>query len=187
MVAIVNSASAMEIAIHDGAQWAAIMTRPRCEKIVSRYCAEHDITCYLPLRRRAKRYQRRTVETWLPMFPGYLFAQLDPVKKTILLESHKIAHILTTNPDGEAVLVEELRMLQKLENVDAEAELEVLPEIVPGKIVRITDGPLAGVNGIIERRTGKVRVTLNIEILGQAVSVEIDVGDMVIDPNGSMA
>ncbi len=53
-------------------------------------------------------------------------------------------------------------------------------EIVPGEKVRITGGPLHGVTGIVERRVGSVRVTVNVEILGQAVATEMDIGDMEV-------
>ena len=96
----------------------------------------------------------------------------------MLVNSHKILSILDIGPPGEAVLVEELRALQKMEALGRTAEIEVMPEIVPGKKVRITGGPLNGVTGIVERRVGSVRVTVNVDILGQSVAVEMDVGEM---------
>jgi transcription antitermination factor NusG len=173
--------AAVEIAIHDGARWTAVMTRPRCEKTVARHCASHDITCYLPLRRRAERYQRRTVVTWLPMFPSYLFVQLDPVLHSVLVRCNKVVDVLDPGPAGEAVLVDDLRALQKMEQMGRTAEIEVMPEIAPGEMVRITGGALTGVTGIVERRVGKVRVTVNVHILGRSVAVELDVGDMYPD------
>lgn len=68
------------IAMREGVRWTAVMTKPRCEKAVARYCTGFKITNYLPLRRRVERYQRRTVTTWLPMFPGYVFVQHDPTR-----------------------------------------------------------------------------------------------------------
>ena len=56
----------LEILQTPDARWAAVHTRPRCEKVVARYCTANGIEHYLPLRRRAERYQRRTVETALP-------------------------------------------------------------------------------------------------------------------------
>jgi transcriptional antiterminator RfaH len=167
-----------EIAIREGVRWSAVMTKPRCEKAVARYCTGIKIANYLPWRRRVERYQRRTVTTWLPMFPGYVFVQYDPARPGELVNSHKIIQILNVSPAGEAILVEELRALQRMEEVGRTAEIEVMPEIVPGEAVRITGGPLNGVNGIVERRVGKVRVTVNVDILGQSVSIETDVGDM---------
>ena len=49
------------------ALWTAAHTKPRCEKVVADYCQRHGVTFYLPLRRRAKRYQRRTVENFLEL------------------------------------------------------------------------------------------------------------------------
>jgi hypothetical protein len=69
----VSDSVSVEIELRDDVHWAAVMTKPRYEKVVARYCASYGITCYLPLRRRADRYQRRTVVTWLPIFLSCLF------------------------------------------------------------------------------------------------------------------
>ena len=115
------------------------------------------------------------------MFPGYVFVQYNPARPGELVNSHKILSILDIEPPGEAVLVEELRALQKMEALGRTEEIEVMPEIVPGEAVRITGGPMHGVTGIVERRVGSIRVTVNVEILGQSVAVEMDVGDMDLD------
>ncbi len=170
----------IEIAIRDGVRWTAVRTKPRCEKAFARYCEGHKVPYYLPLRRRVERYQRRTVATWLPMFPGYVFVQYDPACPGELVNSHKILHILDIAPSSEPVLVEELRGLQKMETLGRTEEIEVMPEIVPGEVVRITGGPMHGIIGIVERRVGTIRVTVNVEILGQSVSAEMDIGDMEV-------
>ena len=161
-----------------GTHWTAVRTKPRCEKIVAEHCRRYDIACYLPLRRRAARYQRRTVETFLPMFPGYIFAQLGNVTKDVLVQSHKTVAILPIDDAQEATLIDELRDIQTLEQASLEADLTVQPELMQGKPVRITGGPLAGLRGIVNRRHEKTRVTVNVEMLGQSVSAELDVGDV---------
>ena len=65
-----------------------------------------------------------------------------------------------------------------MEQLAQTEEIEVMPEIVPGEAVRITGGPMHGVTGIVERRVGRVRVTVNVEILGQSVAVEMDLGEL---------
>jgi transcription antitermination factor NusG len=117
------------------------------------------------------------------MFPSYVFVQYDATRPAELVNSHKILQILDVGPTGETVLVEELRALQRMEEFGRTAELVVMPEIAPGEAVRITAGPLNGITGIVERRLGSVRVTVNVDILGQSVAVEVDVGDMNLDPD----
>ncbi|MFO7821684.1 MAG: transcription termination/antitermination NusG family protein, partial [Lentisphaeria bacterium] len=98
-------------------RWTAVHTKARCEKIAATYCDAYNITHYLPLRRRAKRYQRRTVETYLPMFTGYIFVQVNDREKQLLARFGKIAHILPIDDLGEERLVGELQNLRRLEEL----------------------------------------------------------------------
>lgn len=161
--------------------WTAIHTKPRCEKVVLQHCWKHEIPAYLPLRRRAKRYQRRNVVTYLPMFPGYMFVQLDGERKDLLLRSNRVVHILPVDEPAEHQLIQELNDLRELELAAEEVVLIVQPEIIEGRPVRITSGPMKGVNGVVSRRRDRVRVTVNIELLGQSASAEVDVGDLEVE------
>lgn len=170
-----------DIAIEPDRRWTAVHTKARCEKIVAGYCDAHGIKHYLPLRRRAKRYQRRTVETYIPMFTGYMFVQIDDDDKQILGRSSKVAHILRIDAPGEMQLVRELQYIRQMEELSKQEELAVQPEIVPGKPVRVVSGPLQGTLGVVEARGSKLRVTVNVELLGQSVSAELDVGEVEVE------
>ena len=160
--------------------WTAVRTKPRCEKVVANFCDKRDIVCYLPLRRQAKRYQRRTVESFLPMFPGYVFAQLHEQGRNTILQSHKIVTILPIDDVQECLLIEQLREIQLLEQASQEAQLVIQPKLVPGKPIFIKTGPFQGLTGIVQRRKQKARVTVNLEFLGQSVSAELDIGEVEI-------
>ena len=171
------------IDISPGKLWVPVYTKPRCEKVVEEYCRRYDIPAYLPLLRRAKRYQRRTVETFLPMFRGYLFAQLDADRRSQIVRSHKIVSILQVTEIQEHTLVRELNDIRLLEAIQQESELVVHPELAAGMPVRVISGPLAGTTGIVERRNNLTRVTVNVEMLGQSVSAEMDVGEVEAEEN----
>jgi transcription antitermination factor NusG len=156
-------------------------TKPRCEKVVTEYCSRHGIPCYLPLLRKAKRYQRRTVESLLPMVRSYVFVQLSAMSKPLLLQSHKIIQLYPVDRLQEEQLVLELCGIRQMEAMQAEADLIVLPELSPGQPVKVNSGPLAGLTGIVERRRNRTRVTINVELLGQAVAAEVDVGEIEPD------
>lgn len=162
--------------------WVPVYTKPRCEKVVEDYCRHHGVACYLPLLRRARRYQRRTVETFLPMFRSYVFAQVDAECRTQLVQSHRVIHMVDVSLQQEATLVRELNDLLRLEQLQSQTELVVLPELQPGQMVVITEGPFKGMNGIVQRRRSLTRVTVNIELLGQAVVAEMDVGELEREP-----
>ena len=161
--------------------WTAVHARPRCEKVVAEYCNRLGFVCYLPLRRQVKRYQRRNVETWLPMFHGYLFAPLNAETRQRLLECHRITRFLECDLIQEQRLLAELQEVQRLESLSLTAEVTVKPELVAGKPVTIVDGPLRGLTGIIHRRQSVARVSVNVEMLGQSVSVDMDVGEVILE------
>ena len=169
------------IELRDNYCWLPAYTKPRCEKVVEEYCRRHGIPCYLPLLRRAKRYQRRTVETFVPMFRSYVFMQVSAQTRPLVLQSHKVLHFLSVDRPREEQLVEELRGIWQMEAMQAETELVVLPDLAPGQPVKLNSGPLAGLTGIVERRRSRTRVTINVELLGQAVATEVDVGEIELD------
>ncbi len=160
--------------------WTPVHVRPRCEKVVAGYCDGLGVAVYLPLRRRAKRYQRRTVETFLPMFPGYLFAHLQPEAISAVMQCNRIANLLRMNAAAEARLIGELRSLQILERANLGHQLIVAPELVAGTAVTLVSGPLRGLEGIVERRHSGARVTVNVDLLGQSVAVDLDAGEVEI-------
>ncbi|MDX9979657.1 MAG: hypothetical protein RBU25_06355 [Lentisphaeria bacterium] len=165
----------------EGGRWTPAYCKARTEKVVADYCVRHGIPCYLPLLRQKRRYQRRTVEVFLPMFRGYVFARLGEANRALFLECHRIVHLVEVDDAQEARLVAELRELQRLEQAQEAVELEVMPEIRPGTVVAIADGPLRGTTGIVEIRKGKTRVIVNIELLGRSVVAEMDLGELEVD------
>lgn len=176
-----QTAQPLVIEHSEGSLWVPAYTKPRCEKVVHTYCDRHGIACYLPLMRRAERYQRRTVETFLPMFRSYVFVQINDQVRPLLLRSHKVLHFVGVTDEQEEVLIDELRDIQTMEAAQTDVELVVLPDLVPGQPVAITDGPFKGMRGIVERRRNRTRVTVNVDLLGQAVSAEIDIGEIAPD------
>jgi len=55
-----------------------------------------------------------------------------------------------------------------------DAPLEPFPFVKLGERVRIVDGPFKGLEGIIERRKGSDRLILSVDVINQAVGLEID-------------
>ena len=161
--------------------WMVVKTKPRCEKKFSEYCTATGITHYLPLRRSVKRYQNKRVEFMIPMFGGYVFAQINPESKILLLKPFHSAQIITPDLRMEEKLIQELNDIKTLINATSEGKIFVRPEIQIGKCVRIKTGAMAGLCGIVTRRNTQVRITVNVEMVGYSVSVDTDVGGVEID------
>ncbi len=149
--------------------WKVLYLKPRCEKKVAEYCAVHGFPHYLPLRTETKVYQRRKVTVQKPIFPGYFFVSVDEDQRVTLLKVNHIIRIL--EPNDERQLVHQLAQVRRALRVDP--SLGACEVFSAGKQVRITGGPFAGIEGIVSARKTPSMVRLNIEMIGQAVSVDI--------------
>jgi transcription antitermination factor NusG len=164
----------------DGRWWVA-HTRPRAEKALSADLCRLAIMHYLPLRKRVSRSKatNRISRSVVPVFPGYLFFVATESQRYQAMTTNRIANTLTV-PDQEQ-LVAQLCHIQTV--LGSDATFTRHSSVRVGRWVRILAGPLAGVEGVVSGWRSSVRVTVNVSILGQSVSVETE-ADMVqlIDP-----
>ena len=156
--------------MNDNATWHVLHVRPRCEKKMAAYCTAQGIEHYLPLREEAKTYQRRRVVVQKPVFPGYVFVAFAPAQRELVLKSNMIARIIG--------VLDQKRFLEELAQVRAALEvdpgLKACSAMKQGQLVRIEGGPFEGLEGIVQTLKGQTRVLLNVEMIGQAVAVEVD-------------
>ena len=162
-------------------RWMVVKTNARCEKKISELCERHKIVCYLPLRRSLRRYKSKTVTFMVPIFPGYVFAQVEPECKGTIVEFRHSAQVIIPEDTLEDLLIQELNDIQRIVCATSDGKLLVRPEIEMGNPVKITSGVLSGLYGIIVRRNNKTRVTVNVEMIGYSVTVEVDVGEIEIE------
>jgi transcriptional antiterminator RfaH len=169
----------------EGAWWAA-HTRPRAEKQLAADLARLGLFCYLPLRERVTRNARtqRLQRSVVPVFSGYLFFVATEAQRHRALTTRRIVSTLTVHRQDR--LVAELRHLHVA--LAADTPLSLRARLHTGRWVRICDGPLAGVEGVVSGWRSPIRVALNVNILGQSVTVEA-LRDQLepIDPPGYAA
>ena len=130
-------------------------------------CETAGITHYLPLRRETKVYQRRRVTVHKPVFPGYIFFECLGKARTIILQSPYSVRLLV--PEDEAAFLHQIEQVQRALEIDPELEADVF--LKTGRHVRITGGPFMGIEGTVAHLRGRNAVKLNVEMVGQAVTV----------------
>lgn len=151
-------------------EWHVLYLRPRCEKKMAEFCGARSIEHYLPLRKETKIYQRRKVTVYKPVFPGYFFVAFDRAGRLALLKTNNIVRIL--QPASQSQFLHELGQIRMALAVDP--SLGASRAIERGRRVRITAGPFAGIEGQVGSVKGQTVVRLNVEMIGQAVAIEIE-------------
>jgi transcription antitermination factor NusG len=80
--------------------------------------------------------------------------------------------------DGEPVPIPEYEIDAIRQLLESELAYDSCPLIREGMMVEVTHGPLKGVVGRLSRKNDKARLVLSVDLIGQAVSVEVDAADV---------
>lgn len=149
--------------------WYVLHVKPRTEKKSAVYLKRYRIWHHLPLYKKVTRVQRRKVVRELPLFPGYVFAKMNPVERVEMLKTNLI--VGTIDVPFPRKMIHELRQIAHVGR--AAKEIRKVEKFSVGEPVRITRGPFYGIEGYVKQDEGKTMIVLNVEILGQAVAVSI--------------
>jgi transcription antitermination factor NusG len=128
------------------------------------------IAATLPCYNSAHKYRGKTVTFQKPLFPGYVFLQLEPGQKSSIHQNDHVANLLDVF-DQETFQGQLEDILLALEQ---DLEVRLVPAIGEGMRVRIKSGPLRGIEGWVEHRYGTTTVLLRLDFISQAAAVKID-------------
>ena len=157
-------------AASNGATWRVAQTKSRREKKLAHYLAEHAIGYYLPLLKRRQTGQKRNRYSFVPAFGNYVFIKASDNERHAIIRSHHVARMIEVL--DQARLINELRQLQTA--LVMEEKVYPYDYIAQGQRVRVVEGPLRGIEGIVEKKKGGYRLILSVSSLFQAVAMDID-------------
>ena len=157
-------------------QWYAVYTRSRHEKHVREQCERRSIEAFLPLYETVHRWKDRRMRVQLPLFPSYIFVRIDLNKRLDVLQIPGVACLVGFSGQPVSLREEEIDALQKglSDGVCAMPH----PYLAMGRRVLIKAGPLAGLEGILLRHKGNLRVVLSIDLLQRSIAVQADVANL---------
>jgi len=151
--------------------WYAVFTMANHEKRAVARCEQRQVECFLPLYKVRRKWKNRcTVDLELPLFPNYFFARIIPRDRVRVLELPGVISIVSS---GGTLLPLETEYVNALRDGILAHKIEPHQNLEAGERVRIASGPLAGAEGILERRKNDLRVVLRLDMLARSVSVEV--------------
>jgi len=155
------------------ARWFAIWTRSRHEQVVREQLEQKHVEAFLPTLPRWSRWKDRKKKIDWPLFPGYCFARFDPDDALPVLKVPGVVSIVSFEGRPAPIPDYELESIRLL--VGSELQFDPCPLIHEGMMVEVVQGPLKGVVGRLLRKDARhARLVLSVDLIGQAVSVEVD-------------
>jgi transcription antitermination factor NusG len=159
-----------------GAAWYAIWTRSRHEQVVREQLERKGLEAFLPTITKWSRWKDRKKQIEWPLFPGYCFARFEGRDRLPVLKCTGVVNIVSF--DGEIVPIPEQEITSIRRLVESDLQFDPCPLIREGMLVEVTHGPLKGVVGRLMRKGAHARLVLSVDLIGQAVSVEVDAADV---------
>ena len=157
-------------------QWFAVWTRSRHEQVVRDQLERKHFDAFLPTITRWSRWKDRKKKIDWPLFPGYCFVKFDPADALSVLKCSGVVSIVSCNGEPARIPEGEIESIRTL--VTSTLSYDPCPLIHVGDRVEVVSGPLRGVTGRLVRKGAHARLVLAVDLIGQAVSVQIDAADV---------
>jgi transcription antitermination factor NusG len=154
------------------AAWYALYTRHQHEKTVASLLLGKGFQVFLPLYSTVHRWKDRDKQLLLPLYPGYVFLRDRLDRNLQILATPGVHSIVGTAGAPEPIPEFEIEAVKRV----IESSLVVEPHgfLENGDRVRVTYGPLEGIEGILLRKKNGLRLVLSVEMLMKSVAVEVD-------------
>ena len=159
-------------------RWFVCHTKPRCEKKFSALLKAEGFEHYLPLITSVKRYGKSTKRFTKPLFPGYVFACVVIESKSRIYEQDLLARAIPVEHQAKF-----LRQLEDVRTIVASGlELTVRPLMKRGTRVRVSSGPLWGLEGVVDDPANPQGIILSVDVLQQGLLVKMPLESLEILP-----
>lgn len=155
----------------NGFPWYALQVASRCEKAVSTGLAMRGYSQFLPLFRSRRKWSDRFQDVDLPLFPGYVFCQLDVSHRLPVLVTPGVVRIVGIGKMPVPVDDSEMGAVHAI--VKSGQLAQPWPFLKVGQTVTIEEGPLRSVTGILTNVDGSDKLVVSISLLQRSLAVTL--------------
>jgi transcription antitermination factor NusG len=156
--------------------WYAIYTKSRFEKKIFHSLRSKGFHVFLPLVKEKRMWSDRIKTVEVPLLPSYVFVRTAREKFAQIYPYPGFVRFVSFQGKPCEIREEEIALLEQI--VEHGFHVQQSPLCDLGDRVRITRGPLRGWEGCVEKKKGASRVVFRFDCIQQAISVEVEVGDV---------
>jgi transcription antitermination factor NusG len=158
--------------------WYALYTRSRFEKKMLSELTDRSVEVFLPMREILSRWKDRKKRIWIPLFPGYIFINhIDtPENRFRILNIPGAVRFVGFEGHADPVPEDQIQYIRRF--LESSISIDPYPYIQVGTRVEVIAGPLKGIQGLLVEKRGRFRFVLQVDLIRQAISVEIDSSDI---------
>ncbi len=160
-----------------GIRWYALHVHSRKEGFVAAQLEHSGIESFLPKYKSLRKWSDRMKEVELPLFPSYLFCRFDFQERRPVVMTPGVLQIVGNGRSAIPVPEEEVSAIRTA--VTSGVPHQPWPYMEVGQKVRVSYGPLAGLEGMLVNFKGNHRVVVSVSLLQRSVAMEVDLAWLV--------
>jgi len=159
--------------------WFVAYTRPRMEQTAVFNLERQGFEAYLPLFKTCRRTDAGLQPAFEAMFPRYVFFRPSNTRQSLstVASTRGVCGMVRFGLTPAQVSGETLQEIRELERVRNEAGLEDISPIRPGAMVRMRQGSMKGLQGLV-LSVARQRVTFLLALLGREKPVTVEHGEL---------
>ncbi|MCP9455350.1 MAG: hypothetical protein NNA18_04475 [Nitrospira sp.] len=166
------------MAEQERAEWYVVRTKPHQETIAEASLLRGGIEAICPRIQERRVIRKRLQQVIGPLFPGYLFAKSTLAGLRLIKYARGVRHLVSFGA-GPVVVSQEV-MDEIFRRMEGGVVTPLRPSFARGDLVRVTEGPLQGLEAVFERELpGQQRALLLMKMLAGQVRVELDLRAIV--------
>jgi transcriptional antiterminator NusG len=157
--------------------WYGLYVRPRFEAVVTACLSRKDLDVFLPtyaIRGRLRKHRHIKV----PLFPSYVFCRAQAAEVSSLLVTPGVVHIVGMGAGIKPINEGEITAIRLV--VQAGLLCQPCPFLTTGRRVRVSEGPLRGLEGILADSGNGTKIVVGISLLQRAVLVELGKSTQIV-------
>jgi transcription antitermination factor NusG len=155
-------------------EWFAIRTRARHEKTVAKQFETSRVESFLPLCTEMRSWSDRRKEVDLPLFPGYVFVRFSNTShmRLLVFQARGVVGFVGPNNRATAIPAKQIEALRSL--VDARVDLRPHPYLNVGQKIRIQNGALQGMEGVLVRVASDESLIVSVDLIHKSVAIRLE-------------
>jgi transcription antitermination factor NusG len=155
-------------------EWFAIRTRPRHEKVVSKQLETCGIESFLPIFPQVRSWSDRRKMVQLPLFPGYVFIRtlLATRSRIRVFQVRGVVGFVGPNNQATPIPAQQIEAVRSL--MQAHIDCRPHPYLSIGQRVRIQNGALQGLEGILIRIASDQSLIVSVDLIHRSVAIRLE-------------
>lgn len=152
--------------------WFAVYTKSRHEKKVRELLNEKEIENYLPLIKEYHQWSDRKKLVEVPLIRGYVFVRIQAKNSVYVLEVPGAVRFIKFKNELAPIPDFQIEALSRV--IASGVSFRPREYLKTGQMVQVSDGPLKGIKGKIQRIENETRFIISLDAPQASYEVQVD-------------